>query len=124
VQQPCLGSLDIETIVCLTATKFDMVGKNILSEFIPSQVCLRDKLVGWFNGRFASIKVVCEQQLGYGQNVFPNHSQTSTLRTRAEMVFEKLGFSPLNHLTRLIARENFIILSRRESNRSRPSICL
>jgi len=26
------------------------------------------------------------------------------------MVFETLVFSPLNHLTRLIARENFIIL--------------
>jgi hypothetical protein len=34
------------------------------------------------------------------------------------MVFETLVFSPLNHLTRLIARENFIILSRRESNKS------
>jgi hypothetical protein len=29
--------------------------------------------------------------------------------TRTEMVFETLVFSPLNHLTRLIARENFII---------------
>jgi hypothetical protein len=27
-------------------------------------------------------------------------------------------FSPLSHLTRLTARENFIILSRRESNKS------
>jgi hypothetical protein len=36
-------------------------------------------------------------------------NQTSTLRTRTEMVFETLVFSPLNHLTRLIARENFII---------------
>jgi hypothetical protein len=38
--------------------------------------------------------------------------------TRTEMVFETLVFSPLNHLTRLTARENFIILSRRESNKS------
>jgi hypothetical protein len=37
---------------------------------------------------------------------------------RTEMVFETLVCSPLNHLTRLIARENFIILSRRESNKS------
>jgi hypothetical protein len=37
------------------------------------------------------------------------HSQTSTLRTRTEMVFETLVFSPLNHLTWLIARENFIM---------------
>jgi hypothetical protein len=44
--------------------------------------------------------------------------QTSTLRTRTEMVFETLVCSPLNHLTRLIARENFIILSRRKSNKS------
>jgi hypothetical protein len=35
--------------------------------------------------------------------------QTSNLRTRTEMVFETLVCSPLNHLTRLIPRENFII---------------
>jgi len=34
------------------------------------------------------------------------------------MVFETLVCSLLNHLTRLIAREHFIILSRRESNKS------
>jgi hypothetical protein len=38
-------------------------------------------------------------------------SQTSTLRTRTEMVFKTLVFSPLNHLTQLTARENFIIPS-------------
>jgi hypothetical protein len=32
------------------------------------------------------------------------------LRTRTEMVFETLVFSLLNHLTWLIALENFIIL--------------
>jgi hypothetical protein len=37
------------------------------------------------------------------------HCWTSTLRTRSEMVFETLVCSPLSHLTRLIARENFII---------------
>jgi hypothetical protein len=37
------------------------------------------------------------------------HCQTSTLRTRTEMVFETFVCSPLNHLTRLIGRENFII---------------
>jgi hypothetical protein len=47
-----------------------------------------------------------------------NASQTSTLRTRTEMVFKILVFSPLNHLTRLIARENFIILICQESNKS------
>jgi hypothetical protein len=36
--------------------------------------------------------------------------QTSTLRTRTEMVFGTLVSSPLNHLTRPIARENFIII--------------
>jgi hypothetical protein len=46
------------------------------------------------------------------------HNQTSTLRTRTELVFETLVFSPLNHLARLIARENFITLSRRESSKS------
>jgi hypothetical protein len=34
-----------------------------------------------------------------------------TLRMRTEMVFEMLVFSPLNHLTWLIAQENFIIHS-------------
>jgi hypothetical protein len=34
------------------------------------------------------------------------------------MVFETLVFSPFNHLTRLVARENLIILSRRENSRS------
>jgi len=33
---------------------------------------------------------------------------SSTLRTKTEMVFETLVFSPLNHLTQLIAWENFI----------------
>jgi hypothetical protein len=44
----------------------------------------------------------------------------STLRTRTGMVLETLVFSPFNHLTRLVARENFItlIVSRRESSRS------
>jgi hypothetical protein len=39
--------------------------------------------------------------------------QTSTLRTRTEMVFEMLVFSLLNHLSWLIARENFFILGNR-----------
>jgi hypothetical protein len=34
----------------------------------------------------------------------------STLRTKTEMDFETLVFSPLNHLTRLITRENFITI--------------
>jgi hypothetical protein len=34
-----------------------------------------------------------------------------------EMVFETLVFSLLNHLTQLVAQENFIILSRWESNK-------
>jgi len=40
------------------------------------------------------------------------------------MVFETLVCSPLNHLTRLIARENFIILSHRESNKSRITVII
>jgi hypothetical protein len=36
-----------------------------------------------------------------------NSSHFSTLRTRTEMILEKI-FSPFNHLTRLEARENFI----------------
>jgi len=34
------------------------------------------------------------------------------------MAFETLGFSPFNRLTRMIARQNFITLSHRESTRS------
>jgi hypothetical protein len=110
-----------------------MVGKNIRSKFIPGRVCLRDKWVGEFSSRFAWIKFLCKQldygvpcpaQCEFGPNVFPNHSQTSTLRTRTEMVFKTSVFSPLNHLTRLIARENFIILSRRESNKSKQRGCI
>jgi hypothetical protein len=37
------------------------------------------------------------------------HISSTTLRTRTEMVFETLVSTKLNHLTRLIARENFII---------------
>jgi hypothetical protein len=45
------------------------------------------------------------------------------VRTRTEIVFEMLVFSLLNHLTRLIARENFIILSRQESDKSHDILC-
>jgi hypothetical protein len=41
----------------------------------------------------------------------------STLRTRTEIVLETLVFSSFNHVTRLVAREDFIILSRRKSSR-------
>jgi hypothetical protein len=34
------------------------------------------------------------------------------------MVFETFVCPPLNHLTQLIARENVVILSRRERNKS------
>jgi hypothetical protein len=43
---------------------------------------------------------------------------STALRTRTEMVFETLVPTKLNHLTRQIARENVIILSRRESIKS------
>jgi len=33
-----------------------------------------------------------------------------TLRMRTEMVFKMLVFLPFNHLTQLIAQENFVIL--------------
>jgi hypothetical protein len=62
--------------------------------YIPGPDCLRDRSMGGFDSRFAWIK-----------------DQTSTLRTRSEMVFETLVCTPLNHLTRLIA-------SRRKSNKS------
>jgi hypothetical protein len=41
--------------------------------------------------------------------------QTSTLRTRTEMVFETLVFSPFDPTE---SPREFIILSRRESNKS------
>jgi hypothetical protein len=43
---------------------------------------------------------------------------STTLRTRTEMVFQTLVSTKLNHLTRFITRENFIILTRRESIKS------
>jgi hypothetical protein len=45
---------------------------------------------------------------GEKTNVSKTISVLVTLRTRAEMVFETLVFSQQNHLTQLIARENFI----------------
>jgi len=39
----------------------------------------------------------------------------NTNKTRKEMVFETSVYSLFSYLTRLMARENFIILSRRES---------
>jgi len=42
----------------------------------------------------------------------------STLRTRTEVVLKTLVFSSFNHLTWLIAWENFIIFSYQESTRS------
>jgi hypothetical protein len=59
----------------------------------------------WKNQRFKDHLCPCPQG-------------TSLLRTRTEMVLETLVFSPLNHLTRLIAWENLIIFSRQESNKS------
>jgi hypothetical protein len=40
------------------------------------------------------------------------------MRKMTDMVFETLVFSPFKHLTRLTARQNFIILIHRESTRS------
>jgi hypothetical protein len=45
-------------------------------------------------------------------HLFPRPQDTedfSTLRMRTEMVLETLVSSPFNHLTRLMAREDFII---------------
>jgi hypothetical protein len=40
------------------------------------------------------------------------------MRTRTKMVFETFVSTKLNHLTLMITRENFIILTRRESIKS------
>jgi hypothetical protein len=43
-----------------------MVGKKSSDQiYIPGQDCLRDRSVGGFDDRFAWIKVLCGQQLGY-----------------------------------------------------------
>jgi hypothetical protein len=42
-----------------------------------------------------------------GADCFSRH--ISDLKTATEMVIETLAFSSLNHLTRLVAREDFII---------------
>jgi hypothetical protein len=73
--------------VAFLVTEYD----EVLSGYQPGQMVER-----WENWRF---KVhLCPRP------------RPSTLRTRTEMVFETLFFSPLNHLTWLIAQENFIIL--------------
>jgi hypothetical protein len=43
-------------------------------------------------------------------NTHGNSSHFSTLRMRMEMVLKMLVFSPFNHLTWLVAREDFIRL--------------
>jgi len=54
------------SLLVLRILVWQWLGKNILTKYIPGQVCLSDRSVGRFDGRFAWIKVVCEQQLGYG----------------------------------------------------------
>jgi len=81
--------------VAFPATEYD----EVFSGYQPGQMVER-----WKNQRFEDH--LCPRPQG------TSHNQTSTLRTRTEMVFETLVFlvfSPLNHSTRLIARENFII---------------
>jgi hypothetical protein len=54
-------------------------------------------------------------------------SSEKTNVSKTEMVFKTLVFTPLNHLTQLIAQENFIIFCHRESNKSQKvkmSLCL
>jgi hypothetical protein len=70
-----------------------------------------------FSRAISRVKWLSGEQINVSKNIW----QTSTLRTRTEMVFETLVCSPLNHMTQLIARENFIMLSRRESNKSHYS---
>jgi hypothetical protein len=53
------------TFLVLRILVWQWLGKNFLTKYIPGQVRLHDRSVGWFDGRFAWIKVVCEQ-LGYG----------------------------------------------------------
>jgi hypothetical protein len=54
--------------------------------------------VNWLNGEKSSVLVL--RALQY----------FSTLRTRTKMVLEMLVFSPFSQLTRLVAREDFIII--------------
>jgi hypothetical protein len=113
-----------------------MVGENILTKYIylartvyatgqwagsmaalpGSKLCVNNNLVPSCINSPGQVYI-------FGQNVFRNHCQTSTLRTRTEMVFEMLVFSLLNHLTWLIAQESFIILSLQESNKSQCLFC-
>jgi len=54
------------SVLVLRVLRWSWLGKNILSKFIPVLACLRDRSVGGFNGLFAWISVVFEQQLCYG----------------------------------------------------------
>jgi hypothetical protein len=58
----------------------------------------------------------------YNKN-FLRYQPRGVVKWRKNQCFEDRDgprnfISPFNHLTRLVARENFIILSRRESSRS------
>jgi hypothetical protein len=54
---------------------------------------------------------------GVDQSVFVIKFCRATIRVKW-LNGEKTNVSPFNHLTRMAVRENFIILSRRESSRS------
>jgi hypothetical protein len=64
---------------------------------------------------FIPVHSPCSRLIGLNRSDYVlNHNPISTLRTRTETVFKKLIFSPFNHLTWLIARENFIKFIRRD----------
>jgi hypothetical protein len=93
---------------------YKLIGKqeSLLGSYLLMKFSRAISQVKWLSGEKTNIlktfSVLVLRVLG----------QTSTLRTRTEMVFKTLVFSLLNHLTQLIAQENFIILSRQESNKS------
>jgi hypothetical protein len=54
------------------------------------------------------------------EHIRNTHSNKYKITRSKLSVYDEVfsGYQAVNHLTRLIARENFIILSRRESNKS------
>jgi hypothetical protein len=80
--------------------------------------CIISNLKTRYNHKIFSVYQPREMVEWRRNQCFEDWRHFSTLRTRTEMVLETLVFSPFNHLTRLVAREDFIIHSRRESSRS------
>jgi hypothetical protein len=112
------GSISVQTMLLVSMKVLDIVicRTNCLNMMKFSQAI---SWVSWLSSeKTIVLKTISVLVLRVLIIIRLSHNQTSTLRTRSEMVFEMLVFSLLNQLTWPIAQENIIILSHRESNKS------